>query len=61
MTENYMVCNCKKVSLFDIADALKAHGKFDDVLEAFACHYVFSAHLAEHESVFDFHCIGVLL
>lgn len=35
MTENYMVCNCKKVSLFDIADALKAHGKFDDVLEAF--------------------------
>ena len=24
MTENYMVCNCKKVSLFDIADALKA-------------------------------------
>lgn len=35
MKENYMVCNCKKVSYFDIADALKAHDQFKDVLEAF--------------------------
>jgi len=35
MTENYMICNCKKVSYFDIADALKANNKFNDVLEAF--------------------------
>ena len=35
MKENYLVCNCKKVSYFDIADALKAHDHFNDVLEAF--------------------------
>ena len=35
MKENYMVCNCKKVSFFDIADALQKMEKFDDVLEAF--------------------------
>ncbi len=35
MTENYMVCNCKQVSYWDIADALNNHKKFDDVVEAF--------------------------
>ncbi len=35
MKENYMVCNCKKVSLFDIADVLKAQTKFDSVLTSF--------------------------
>ena len=35
MKENYMVCNCKKVSLFDIADVLKAQTKFDNVLTSF--------------------------
>ncbi len=35
MKENYMVCNCKKVSLFDIADVLKAQSKFDSVLTSF--------------------------
>ena len=35
MTENYMICNCKQVSYFDIADALKAHDKFNGVVEAF--------------------------
>ncbi len=35
MTENYMVCNCKQVSLNDIADALHNSKKFDDVLAAF--------------------------
>ena len=35
MTENYMICNCKQVSYFDIADALKAHDKFNSVVEAF--------------------------
>ncbi len=36
MLENYTVCNCAKVSSFDIADALNKHEKFDDVLLAFA-------------------------
>jgi len=35
MKENYMICNCKKVSLWDIADALKDHKTFSGVLEAF--------------------------
>ncbi|MBQ3592793.1 MAG: (2Fe-2S)-binding protein [Clostridia bacterium] len=35
MTENYMVCNCKKVSYWDIADELNKHSKFDDVMQAF--------------------------
>ena len=35
MKENYMVCNCKQVSYFDIVDALNKHQKFDDVLQAF--------------------------
>lgn len=35
MKENYMVCNCKKVSYSDIADALRNLNKFDDVLSAF--------------------------
>jgi len=35
MKENYMVCNCKQVSYFDIADALHAHTKLEDVLDIF--------------------------
>ena len=35
MKENYMICNCKKVSYFDIADALHQKENFTDVLEAF--------------------------
>ena len=35
MKENYMVCNCKKVSYADIANALDEHKSFDSVLEAF--------------------------
>ena len=35
MKENYIICNCKQVSYFDIADALHSHKKFDDVLQAF--------------------------
>ena len=35
MKENYMVCNCKKVSYNDIASALENHNKFEDVLEIF--------------------------
>lgn len=35
MKENYMVCNCKQVSYYDIADALHELEKFDDVLAAF--------------------------
>ena len=35
MKENYMVCNCKKVSYNDIANALHQNEKFDSVLNAF--------------------------
>ena len=35
MKENYMVCNCKKVSFYDIADVLHEKKTFEDVLEAF--------------------------
>ena len=35
MKENYTICNCKKVTYFDIEDALHDHEKFDDVLAAF--------------------------
>ena len=35
MKENYMVCNCKKVSYNDIADALHNHNSFEDVLDVF--------------------------
>ena len=35
MKENYMICNCKKVTYFDIADALHDMENFDDVLKAF--------------------------
>ena len=35
MTENYTVCNCKKVSYADIANALDANEKFESVLSAF--------------------------
>ncbi len=35
MVENYMVCNCKKVSYADIANALESNKKFESVIEAF--------------------------
>lgn len=35
MKENYLVCNCKKVSYGDIEDALHGHENFSDVLAAF--------------------------
>ena len=35
MKENYTICNCKKVTYFDIEDALHDCEKFDDVLKAF--------------------------
>ena len=35
MKENYIVCNCKKVSYNDIASALETHSKFQDVLDIF--------------------------
>jgi len=35
MKENYMVCNCKKVSYADIEDALHENASFTDVLKAF--------------------------
>ncbi|MBE6625901.1 MAG: (2Fe-2S)-binding protein [Ruminococcaceae bacterium] len=35
MKENYTICNCKKVSYNDIANALHEHKTFSDVLEAF--------------------------
>lgn len=35
MIENYMVCNCKQVSYFDIVDAMHDHTSLDDVLTVF--------------------------
>ncbi len=35
MKENYMVCNCKKVSYSDISDVLHNATRFDNVLAAF--------------------------
>ncbi len=35
MKENYQICKCKKVSYYEIIDALHKHKKFNDVLEAF--------------------------
>lgn len=35
MKENYTICNCKKVTYFDIADALRDMENFSDVLKAF--------------------------
>ncbi|MBR2370527.1 MAG: (2Fe-2S)-binding protein [Clostridia bacterium] len=35
MKQNYIICNCKKVSYFDIQDALHDSVRFDDVLKAF--------------------------
>ena len=35
MNENYMICNCKKVSYWDIEDALDKLDTFSDVLKAF--------------------------
>lgn len=33
--ENYMICNCKQVSFFDVEDALHRHESFSDVDKAF--------------------------
>ena len=33
--ENYMICNCKKVSYFDVEDALHACATMTDVEKAF--------------------------
>lgn len=35
MSHNYQVCNCKKVSRWDIEDVLQKEHKFQSVLEAF--------------------------
>ena len=34
--ENYMICNCKKVSYFDVEDALHSYQSLLDVNKAFA-------------------------
>ena len=34
--ENYMICNCKKVSYFDVEDALRNEKSMTDVEKAFA-------------------------
>lgn len=35
MAENFMVCNCKQVSYYNIVDALNNMKQFDDVTSAF--------------------------
>ena len=35
MKENYIVCNCKQVSYFDIENALHNHNKMEDVIDVF--------------------------
>ena len=35
MKENYTVCNCKKVTYWNILDALRDEKQFDDVLKVF--------------------------
>jgi pentatricopeptide repeat protein len=35
MKENYIVCNCKKVSYNDIVNALEKQEKFEDVIKVF--------------------------
>lgn len=35
MKENYTVCNCKKVTYWNILDALRDEKQFDDVLIVF--------------------------
>ncbi len=35
MNENYMVCNCKQVSYFDILNALSSSKSFADLLSTF--------------------------
>ncbi len=35
MQENYTVCHCMQVSYADIAEALRQHQSFDNVLTAF--------------------------
>ncbi len=32
---NYTICNCKKVTYFDIEEVLEKNNKFADALEAF--------------------------
>jgi len=33
--ENYTICNCRKVSYFDVEDALHSHDDFANVQKAF--------------------------
>lgn len=33
--ENFMICNCKQVSYFDVENALHDQGKFENVEKAF--------------------------
>lgn len=33
--ENYTICKCKKVTYFDVEDALHQHDSFSDVEKAF--------------------------
>ena len=35
MKTNEMICNCKQVSYFDVADALHHMDRFEDVLKTF--------------------------
>ena len=35
MKENIVICNCKKVTYFDIENALHTLSSFEDVLQAF--------------------------
>lgn len=35
MKENYVVCNCAKVTYHDIALALETHNKLEDAIEVF--------------------------
>ena len=35
MKENYTVCNCKKVSFFDVQDALSKFSRFEDLEKNF--------------------------
>lgn len=32
---NYTICNCKKVTYFDVMEVLEKHNKFSDVEKAF--------------------------
>ena len=35
MIENYMICNCKQVSRFDVEEALEKCQRFEDVEKTF--------------------------